>query len=46
MRGKGPWFKVAAINGQGCMEICRQVVKYMVENPTGESAEAALAGDS
>jgi GTPase len=46
MRWKGPWFKVAAINGQGCMEICRQVVKYMVENPTGESAEAALAGDS
>lgn len=45
MRWKGPWFKVSAINGEGCMEVCRQVANFMAANPTGESAEAALAGE-
>jgi GTP-binding protein len=45
MRWKGPWFKASAINGQGCMEICQQVAKFMAGNPAGESAEAAAAGE-
>ena len=45
MRWKGPWFKVSAINGQGCMEICQQVANFMAGNLAGESAEAAAAGE-
>ncbi|MBS0337776.1 MAG: GTPase ObgE [Proteobacteria bacterium] len=41
MRWKGRWFKVAAINGQGCMEVCQQVAKFLAENPAGGSTEAA-----
>ena len=37
--------KDGSVYGEGCMEVCRQVAKYMIENPTGESAEAALAGE-
>ncbi len=40
MRWKGPWFKVAAINGQGCDEVCRQVAKFLTENPKTAGAPA------
>jgi GTPase len=32
LRWKRPWFKVSAINGAGCMEICRAVVKALEES--------------
>ena len=31
LRWKRPWFKVAAINGAGCMEVCRAVAKALEE---------------
>jgi len=29
MRWKGPWFKVSAINGEGCTKVCQQVAKFL-----------------
>jgi GTP-binding protein len=29
LRWKRPWFKVSAINGAGCMDVCRAVVKAL-----------------
>ncbi len=31
LRWKRPWFKVSAIGGAGCMEVCRAVVKALEE---------------
>ncbi len=33
MRWKGPWFKVSAISGAGCDEVCRQVAKFIAVAP-------------
>jgi GTP-binding protein len=32
LRWKRPWFKVSAINGAGCMEVCRAVAKALEES--------------
>jgi GTP-binding protein len=29
LRWKRPWFKVSAISGAGCMDVCRAVVKAL-----------------
>jgi GTP-binding protein len=43
MRWKGPWFKVSAINGAGCEELCRQVAKFLIETAPHRLATAAAA---
>ncbi len=41
MRWKGPWFKVSAISGDGCAQVCRQVAKFL-----GRPASEAHAPDA
>jgi hypothetical protein len=38
MRWKGPWFKVSAISGEGCMAVCQQAARFL--------AEATAAGEA
>jgi GTP-binding protein len=40
IRWKGPWFKVSAIKGDGCMEVCHKVAKFLSEASAKEHAEA------
>ena len=35
MRWKGPWFKVSAISGEGCMAVCQQVAKFLGQPAAG-----------
>jgi GTP-binding protein len=39
MRWKGPWFKVSSINGEGCMEVCHKVAKFIAEAAAVEHAK-------
>ena len=41
MRWKGPWFKVSAINGDGCAQVCRQVAKFLGQPASDEHAPDA-----
>ena len=34
------WFKVSAIKGDGCMEICHKVAKFLAEAAAVEHAKA------
>jgi len=38
MRWKGPWFKVSAIKGDGCMEVCHKAAKFLAEAAAAEHA--------
>ncbi len=39
MRWKGPWFKVSAINGEGCMEVCHKAAKFLAAAAAAEHRE-------
>lgn len=39
MRWKGPWFKVSAINGEGCMEVCHKAAKFLAAAAAAEHKE-------
>lgn len=39
MRWKGPWFKVSAINGEGCMEVCQKAAKFLAAAAAAEHKE-------
>lgn len=39
MRWKGPWFKVSAINGDGCMEVCQKAAKFLAAAAAAEHKE-------
>jgi len=41
MRWKGPWFKVASINGEGCMQVCQAVATFLGQQAAEAAAQAS-----
>lgn len=50
LRWKGPWFKVSAIGGEGCEQVCYRIGDFLAalraENDLADAALAAHAGDA
>ncbi len=41
LRWKGPWFKVSALNGAGCRELCNAAYRFLAQAAKGSRARRA-----
>ena len=41
LRWKGPWFKVSAINGAGCRELCAAAYRFLAQGAKAPRARRA-----
>jgi len=41
LRWKGPWFKVSALSGAGCRELCNAAYRFLAQPAKGSRARRA-----